>query len=97
MYRFWLYCESYAPPEYDDGDDDRQAARNRAATKFLQYFTMDDCFEVAAAAAFCAELYGWNSRASNTILVGDPSGMSLRLVAQLSELMSCDVCSYFLP
>ena len=79
MYRFWLYCESYAPREWDDGDEDCQAAKNRATIKYLESFAMDDLFEVAAAAAFCAELCGWNNRAFSTTFPWTPSGLSSRL------------------
>lgn len=76
MYRFWLYRKCYAPPEYDDSDDDSEEAKNRdrAAIEFLQSLPTDDCFEVAAAAAFCAEVYKWNRRAYDSMTIGDPSG-----------------------
>ncbi|EPS99091.1 hypothetical protein FOMPIDRAFT_1147747, partial [Fomitopsis schrenkii] len=75
IYRFWLYCECYAPPQYDDGEDDSVgAAITGAAIEYLQSFAMDDCFEVAAAAAFCAELYEWNHRAYDPTSSEVPSG-----------------------
>ncbi|KAH9937419.1 uncharacterized protein B0H18DRAFT_970496 [Fomitopsis serialis] len=69
MYRFWLFCECYAPSEDDDRDDyrydDRQAARQRAADEFLELLPADDLFEVGAAAAFCAEMHECNYTAAN--------------------------------
>ena len=77
MYRFWLFCECYSPPEYDHGDDDRQAAKDRAANEYLRLLNTEDLFEVAAAATFCSEMCEWNHKARswthNTSLRSSPT------------------------
>ncbi|KZT74887.1 hypothetical protein DAEQUDRAFT_720072 [Daedalea quercina L-15889] len=72
MHRFWLFCECYSPPEYDDGDDDCQAARDRAANECLRLLLVEDLFEVGAVAAFCAEMYEWNCKAWSLTPVNPP-------------------------